>query len=375
MLKGNKTLVRSIILGLLVVVLSVTISNQLSKPSSKQIPKISFRTKTVTVKPVSLDVNTFSVEASGRLKAFKRFDIIAEVNGVLLNESFREGNQFKYGETLVKMNDEEIQVQIKAQKSTLLGLLSQVLPDIQMDYKEDFEIWKSFTVELNPSKALPSLPSINNPKLKQLLASRNILNSYYTIEAQEIRLSKYNMITPFSGVLSEALIEPGSLVRAGQKIGTFVQPGIYEVETSVTPEELIYLKKSSNIQLFTDAGKSVWGTISRINEVVEGNTQLVSVYLKVNDKRVREGQFLRTKINGASIENSFVISRDLINEDGTIFTVNMQDSSLEAKPVKIYSVQGEEALVTGLNEGDMLPLNTISGAFNAMKVVPSIIVK
>jgi len=175
--------------------------------------------------------------------------------------------------------------------------------------------------------------------------------------------------------LSEALIEPGSLVRAGQKIGTFVQPGIYEVETSVTPEELIYLKKSSNIQLFTDAGKSVWGTISRINEVVEGNTQLVSVYLKVNDKRVREGQFLRTKINGASIENSFVISRDLINEDGTIFTVNMQDSSLEAKPVKIYSVQGEEALVTGLNEGDMLPLNTISGAFNAMKVVPSIIVK
>jgi len=105
MLKGNKTLVRSIVLGLLVVVLSVTISNQLSKPSSKQIPKISFRTKTVTVKPVSLDVNTFSVEASGRLKAFKRFDIIAEVNGVLLNESFREGNQFKHGETLVKMND------------------------------------------------------------------------------------------------------------------------------------------------------------------------------------------------------------------------------------------------------------------------------
>lgn len=375
MLKGNKTLVRSIVLGLLVVVVSVIISKKLSQPSTVKQPKISFRTKTVTVKPISLGVNTFSVEASGRLKAFKRFDIFAEVNGVLLNESFREGNSFKQGEALVKMNDEELAVQIKAQKSSLLGLLSQVLPDIQIDYKEDFDSWKAFTADLNPTKTLPALPSINNPKLKQFLASRNILNSYYSIQAQEVRLSKYNMVTPFNGVLSEALIEPGALVRAGQKIGTFVQPGVYELETSVTPEELVYLKRSSKIQLFTDAGEAVWGTISRINQVVEGNTQLVSVYLKISDTRVREGQFLRTKINGASIENSVIVSRDLINEDATIFTVNMRDSALLSKPVKIYSVQGEKALVTGLDEGDMLPLNTISGAFDAMKVLPSVIAK
>lgn len=375
MLKGNKTLVRSIVLGLLVVMLSVIVSKQLSKPSSTKPPKISFRTKTVSVESISLGNNTFSVEASGRLKAYKRFDIFAEVNGVLLNESFREGNKFKQGETLLKMDDEELAVQIKAQKSSLLGLLSQVLPDIQIDYKEDIENWKSFTADLNPNSALPPLPSIDNPKLKQFLASRNILNTYYSIQAQEVRRAKYNLITPFDGVLSEALIEPGALVRAGQKIGTFVQPGVYELETSVTPEELVYLKKSSKIQLFTDAGDAVWGTISRINEVVEGNTQLVSVYLKVKDKSVREGQFLRTKINGASIENSFIISRNLINEDGTIFTVNMQDSTLIAKPIKLYSVQGEKALVAGLKDGDMLPLNTISGAFDAMKVVPSVIEK
>ena len=357
------------------VLLSVVVSKQLSKPSKKQPPKISFRTKTVSVKSAELGVNTFSVEASGRLRAYKRYDIFAEVNGVLQNESFREGTTFKNGEVLVKMNDEELASQLKAQKSSLLGLISQALPDIQIDYKEEVDKWKSFAVELSPNAKLPVLPKIENPKLKQFLASRNILNSYYSIQAQEVRLSKYNITTPFSGILSEALIEPDALVRAGQKIGTFVQPGVYEIETSVTPEELAYLRKSSKIQLFTDANEAVWGTISRINEVVEGGTQMVSVYLRVSDKRVREGQFLRTRINGASIENSIIISRDMINEDGTIFTVRNSDSNLVSKPVKIYSMQGEKALVSGIEEGDLIPLNNISGAFESMKVIPSIIEK
>ncbi len=375
MLKGKKTLVRSIILGLLVVILSVIVSKQLSNPTKKQPPKISFRIKTVSVKPLELGVNTFSVEASGRLRAYRRFDVFAEVNGVLQNESYREGTSFNSGEVLVKMNDEELAVQLKAQKSSLLGLISQALPDIQIDYKEEVDNWKNFASALSPNTKLPVLPNSNNPKLKQFLASRNILNSYYSIQAQEVRLSKYNIITPFSGILSEALIEPGALVRAGQKIGTFVQPGVYELETSVTPEELVYLKKTSKIQLYTDAGEVVWGTISRINEVVEGSTQLVSVYLSISDKRVREGQFLRTRINGASINNSFLISRDMINEDGTIFIVRNSDSTLVKKPVKLYSVQGEMALISGVEDGDLIPLNNISGAFESMKVIPSIIEK
>jgi hypothetical protein len=38
-------------------------------------------------------------------------------------------------------------------------------------------------------------------------------------------------------------------------------------------------------------------------------------------------------------------------------------------------VQGEKALISGVAEGDLSPLNNISGAFESMKVIPAIIEK
>ena len=80
-LKGNKTLVRSIVIGLLAVIVSNMISKRLSAPKAGNAPKISFREASVPVKPVKWGVHQAAISTSGRVKALNRFELFSEVNG------------------------------------------------------------------------------------------------------------------------------------------------------------------------------------------------------------------------------------------------------------------------------------------------------
>ena len=58
----------------------------------------------------------------------------------------------------------------------------------------------------------------------------------------ELTLAKYNITAPFDGVLVEALVTPGSLIRPGQKLGEFIQPTVFEIEAPVSASMIGFLK-------------------------------------------------------------------------------------------------------------------------------------
>ena len=160
MLKGNKTLVRSIIIGVIAIFVSVFISKRLSAPKSAAPTKMSFREATVPVKPAQWEVHQAAIATSGRVKALNRFEIFAEVSGNLLNNSFRAGTTFRKGQVIVQIDDREFAAQLKAQKSAFMGLLSQVLPDISIDFNAQHKTWSDFAAKTDVDKDLPTLPAI-----------------------------------------------------------------------------------------------------------------------------------------------------------------------------------------------------------------------
>jgi multidrug efflux pump subunit AcrA (membrane-fusion protein) len=169
-IKGNKTLVRSIVLAVAALIISIFVSQRLSAPKNIVGPKISFREAAVPVRPAVYEVHQASVTTSGRVKALNRFEIYAEVSGILRTDAFRVGASFKKGAVLVQVDDQEFAVQLKAQKSAFMGLMSQVLPDLAMDYKEQYKPWADFSAQIDVDKMLPELPNFKVPQLKSFLS-------------------------------------------------------------------------------------------------------------------------------------------------------------------------------------------------------------
>lgn len=373
-LRGNKTLVRSLVLGIAAIFLSIFISRKLSAPKEAKTPLSSFRTKSVNVQKVILENNRLSIVASGRIKALNRFELYSEVTGVLQNLNFRKGNAFVSGSPIAVIDSKEFEAQLRSQRSSFLGLVSQVMPDIQMDHSAEFVQWEAFVQKIQVDKNLPELPSIGSGSLKKFLSARNVLTTYYNIKSIEERLLKYKMIAPYNGVLVEAIIEPGALVRAGQKMGTFVQPGNFELEAFVIPNQLKYLKIGQNVKLVSE-GKNYSGKIQRFNEVVDLQTQMVSVIIQVNHSELKEGQYFELDIAAAEIPESMHILRSALTSENQVFIMNEKDSTLKLKSVSVHGFKGQTAIVSGLDKGSWILSNQLLGAFEGMKVVPQSVVK
>jgi membrane fusion protein (multidrug efflux system) len=363
-------LIRSIILGVVTVLSAIGLFFLLSGSDDAISPKISFRSKVVEATAASPTQIPIQVLVSGRLESVNRLELYSEVTGILQTNNFRAGQRFAAGQTIAAMDDSEYRAQLTALRSSFMALVSQTLPDLSLDYPTAFPAWKAFLRDINPKSSLPALPSLADEQIKQFISGRNILANYYSIQSQEVRLRKHRITAPYSGVLSEASIDPGTLVRVGQKLGTFVSQGSYELEAPLAKNDLKHLRVGSKVKLnSTELDKEFIGTVSRINNIINPTTQMVSVFLKVSGQGLKEGLYLKAVIDGGYESRALIIDRNILIDGNAIYTI-AADSTLHLTPVEVVSFVEEKAIIKGVSDGTLLPLSAISGAFEGMKVEP-----
>ncbi len=230
--------------SILILVIGFTVSNIL-KSSKKAPPKSNgAQISSVFTQKVSNGTVPIQLSVTGSLEAKNRVEIFAEVQGVMTSPagSFKEGMTYKKGSTLVSIDSDVYHASLMSQKSSLQNLITAALADIRLDYPDAFDKWNKFLTQLNVNQPLPPLPETETEKEKMFITGRNIYSTYYSVHNMELTLAKYNITAPFDGVLVEALVTPGSLIRTGQKLGTFIQPTYFEVEAPVSTSMVKFLK-------------------------------------------------------------------------------------------------------------------------------------
>ena len=311
-----------------------------------------------------------TLDVQGRLVAFDKIDILAEVSGILVSSSntFKVGSRFAKGSVMLQIDSKEAELNLLSQKSTLLNAITQLMPDLKIDYPESFEHWKNYLQQFDIEKPIQPFPEPVNDKEKFFIATRNILSQYYNIKSAETRLSKYNIYAPFSGVITETMINPGSLVRVGQKLGELMNTGNYELEATVRLADLNYIKVGSNVSLYSDDIDGNWnGRVKRISDQIDASTQTVIVYVGVTGKNLKEGMYLRGGVKLKPIENAFEVSRDLLVDQSKIYTIQ-NDSFLVLQDVDIIKSTENTVIVGGLENGAKVLKEVFPGIFEGMKV-------
>ncbi len=338
-------------------------SKEKSKTKTAKATKIAY-TEDVQNKTIPLIIST-----SGNLTAKNKIELFSEVQGILKisNKDFKSGTWYKKGETIININSDEQFANLQSLKSYLLNALLIMLPDLKIEYPSEYEKWQSYLSNLNLNETTPELPATNSEREKYFIAFRNIYSSYYNVKTQEVRLSKYRIEAPYNGILTEALVTPGSLIRPGQKLGEFIDPSVYEMEVSINAEFSYLLKKGSSVELRNLEHTKTWGgKVVRINGKIDQSSQTVKVFIQVKSSDVQEGMYLEASLIAKSVDNAYELSRTLLVDGNRLYIV--KDSQLELVDITPLYFNDKSVVIKGLENGTLVLSKEIPGAYTGMRV-------
>ncbi|MBT8274210.1 MAG: HlyD family efflux transporter periplasmic adaptor subunit, partial [Bacteroidia bacterium] len=322
------------VLGILLIVGAVLIANAIIASNTRVRPAPKKVVKTVFVDTVQNRTVPIVIKANGNLIAKRRLELYSEVQGILKpgQKLFKAGETFRQGQTILRLDASEFYASVQSQKSALLSQLTAIMPDLRLDYPEAYPKWQNYLDQFDMKKTLADLPDMTSEKEKYFISGRNILTAYYNIKNLEQRLGKYSIRAPFTGILTEALVTEGTLVRSGQKLGEFIDLGVYELQVAVNKEYGNLLEVGKQVRLNNmNKTKQYEGKVTRINGNVDLSSQTIDAFIEIRDEALREGMYLEALLNAREEENAISVDRSLLQSGNKLFVV--KDSILDLQEV------------------------------------------
>jgi RND family efflux transporter MFP subunit len=187
-----------------------------------------------------------------------------------------------------------------------------------------------------------------------------VLTGYYNLQQQEINLSRYIIVSPFTGSFKSVNREIGAIASPGVELATIIRTDKLEVTVPVFPIDLKWINKGDKIQITNDDGVTKMATISRIADFVEEATQSVNVYLTYESKTKTEllqGEYVNVVFENASI-TGFEIPREALI-DGS-FVYELHNHKLEKTEVQILRQLNDSYIITGVDEGKFIVTESLA---------------
>jgi multidrug efflux pump subunit AcrA (membrane-fusion protein) len=332
------------------------------------------RPKIVETEVVYLSDVPSEIVAFGRLTSAQPVVLYSEVSGVIQqgNVSFQPAQPFKKGDLLLKIDDRQIQLDLNSAKSDLLTALAQVLPEIKIDFPEEFDVWQQYFDNCGFQAELCPLPETKNQKIKLYLSRFNVFKLYFQAKNLEIILSKHKFYAPFDGSIVSADLRVGSTARPGIKLGEIINLEKMEVEVPVPAQDIQWIDQSKPVIFTSTDIQGQWaGKINRVGNNIDERTQTVQVFMTINkngNKNLYNGVFLRAQIPGQEITNAFSLPRKAIYNEKYVYL--LKEGKLKYQEIGVARNETETVILNqGIATGDTIVVEVLQGVANGMPAI------
>lgn len=290
-----------------------------------------------------------SYEGTAALEASAESQVVAKISGVALRVFAEEGQQVRAGQTLVKLDDDRIRLQV-AQAAVQVRKL-------EADHRRASQLAEQRL-----------LSSSDLDRLKYDLESARA-----SLRAAELELSYTNVTAPIAGVVASRAIKPGNFVQINTPIFRIVDTARLEATLNVPERELATLQAGQPVVLRVDAlpGRDFAGTVDRIAPVVDagsGTFRVVSAF--EGGGLLQPGMFGRIRIDHDERASALAIPREALLDDEaepSVFVVNGE--SVARKPIRTGYVDGGFIeVVAGLQPGEQVVTGGKSALREGMRV-------
>lgn len=357
------------VIGVLIIVGAIFAAQKIGEGNDKPKPPVKKVVKTVFVEEVENGVVPIIIPANGSLVAKNRLELYSEVQGVFQSSSndFKPGETYKRGQTLININAVEFNSSVQAAKSEFYNLLTSIMPDLRLDYTEAYPLWLSYLEQFDVDAPIKELPKIEEDNVRYFITGRGIYGSYYNIKNLEERLYKYRIVAPFNGIVTEALVTRGTLIRQGQKLGEYIDTSVFEVELAISKNFSDLLKIGEKVKLEVVQGsKKYEGKVVRINGRVDQATQTITVFVQVAGENLKEGMFLEAQLEAREEPDAIEVSRKLLVDQNKIFI--LKDSILDIIEVNPVYFSPDKVVIKGVPNGTKVLSRSVPGAYAGMLV-------
>jgi len=289
------------------------------------------------LKPVVLDNKMF---ATGSLFSNEEVVLMPEVSGRIDRIYFKEGSRVNKGDLLVKIDDADLQAQLK--KLTL---------QLQLAVESE-----------ERQKKLLAVNGISQEAYDIALNQANTIKT--DIELNAAQLAKTSIRAPFTGVIGLKNISEGSTITPSVRIATLQQTDPMKIDFSI-PEKYAYIVHTGDLINFTVPGNdSIFkGTIYAIEPRIDPVTRTLQLRALCNNRQGRlfPGSFVRIELVMDQIKNALMIpTQALIPELKGQKVFIVKDG--KASPVKVQTgirTDTDIEITDGLAAGDSLIISGI----------------
>ncbi len=323
------------------------------KPNPQKSPEPEI-TRSVLAEKVKYGEVVSPVIRLGRVNSSKEVPLVAEASGKIESGAVRlkAGGSFRRGQLLGTIYKDEAELALKASKSEFLNTLSNILPDMKVDFPNQFDEYYNFFNSIDMDKNLPGFPDMKDAKLKVFLSSQGVLSEYYSIKQAEKELARHSLYAPFNGTFTTVSYEVGSYVNTGSQIAKMIQTDELEIEVPVENKDSEWIKIGDKVNICKENGDYIAkGFVVRKSTYIDSDSQSRSIFVKVpnSENTLISGQYLQVEFPGQKIDGAMEIPRAGVFNTNEVFVV--KDGELKKAEINILKWNESTLIFNGLPEG------------------------
>lgn len=324
----------------------------------------------VSVATPSNNTTSESINISGQVEAKQTANISTRVMGYINRIYVNVGDHIKVGQMLVSINSNDISAK-RAQADAIITQAQASLANAQKDYER-------FTALYNKQSA--TAKELDNVTLQYKAAQANLEAAKQMRNEVNAQFSYANITAPFSGVVTQKIMDAGSMASPGMPILTIEQNGSFQVTASVPESEINLLKQGSEAKMeIKSTAKTFNGKVSEISQSSQftGGQYLIKISIPDNAKDgLYAGMYVNISIPVANIfapANAGVVmvpKSALITKDQLtgLYTISANNTAL-LRWVRLGNEYGDKVeVLSGLSNNEQFITHADGKLYNGVPV-------
>jgi membrane fusion protein, multidrug efflux system len=334
------------------VALTVAFTVGCSSKSAQGDPAAAMKAMMMMPVPVTLGQSSTKtvpvlIQVIGNGEAYNTVNVKAQVDGLLQQANFRQGDDVQQGQVLFVIDSRPFQATLDQAEANLARDQAN-LKNAQDQYERNAELFKQGIISKDQDETFRTAVAADEATVKADQAA---------IENAKIQLSYCTIRSPISGRTGSLSIQVGNLVKNNDAaLLTINQISPLYVDFSVPEQYLSEIKRRAaqgamkvEAVVPDDPAHPEWGQLSFINNMVDTTTGTVLMKgtFPNPNKRLWPGQFVNVTLTLDSLRDAVVVPSQAVQtgQQGKYVFVVKQDKSVEIRPVAAGVTYGGDTVI------------------------------
>ncbi|TMQ70841.1 MAG: efflux RND transporter periplasmic adaptor subunit [Candidatus Eisenbacteria bacterium] len=289
----------------------------------------------VEVADVQAQSITDRFHAVGTIEARENVKVVTEINAVVRQLPFAEGQNVAAGALIARLEDSDL----KAEAARAEALRDQAKTHHQR-VQQLFDQHAASEQELDDAGSALKVAAAN-------------------FELARTRLAKTRIASPYTGVVGRRMVSPGAYLTVGQPITEVAAIDEMRITFSSPERYLSQLRRGAEVEITTTAypGEIFRGTISVVDPLVDPVSRTVQIVARIPNRghRLRPGMSADVTATLGERASALIVPDEAVFGEGdqNFVYVVKPDSTVTRQPVTLGARDSTRAeIVSGVKAGD-----------------------